>query len=140
MFTMFKCVTILSILLHVITRCSVENTCDIVNSERYEMESNYTNFKPSDTAVKEMTVSSVTECATLCYNDVTCLAFVFSKDDVVCSTYSKVFKSMSLEDKNGTVAYGKANIDDEFHYTAQGRFINVKYNTILIITDEINKV
>ena len=107
-----------------IVRGSVEKTCD--NDKRYEMESNYTNFKPSDTAVKEITVSSVTECATLCYNDVTCLAFVFSKEDVECSIYNKVFKSMSLDDKNGTVAYGKTNIEDGCHHTAQRKFINAK--------------
>ena len=115
---------ILFILFSVIVRGSVEQTCG--NDKQYRMESNFTNFTPSDTAVKEMTVSSVTECATLCYNDVTCLVFVFSKEDSICSTYDKFLMSLSLEDKNGTVAYGKTYIEDEFHCTAQGTFVNAK--------------
>ena len=88
-----------------VIRLSSQTNCDY--KKQYRMIPINNNLKPVEEAAKELTVSDKTKCSTKCYYDDLCLAFVFSKNDGVCSIYNRSLHSMAYEKKLGTTSYGK---------------------------------
>ena len=88
-----------------VIRLSSQTNCDY--NKQYRMIPINDNLKPQEEAAKELIVSDKKKCSTKCYYDDMCLAFVFSKNDGVCSIYHRSLQSMTYEKKMGTTTYGK---------------------------------
>ena len=88
-----------------VIRFSSQTTCDY--NKQYRIIPVNDNLKPLEVAAKELTVSNKMKCSRKCYYDDMCLAFVFSKDDGVCSIYHRSLHSMTYHKKMGSSSYGK---------------------------------
>ena len=100
-----KSVLLVAVLFATVIRFSFQLNCGY--KKQYRMIPTMIDLKPAEVAAKEVSVSDQMECNTMCYYDVMCLAFVFSKNDRMCSTYHRSFNAMAYATKMGTTSYGK---------------------------------
>ena len=89
-----------------ITCMSAENDCYL---KTFALSPVYSDLKPENTPIKEITDSMGTECARQCYRDVRCTGFIINSVDGLCSLYDRIYQSMIFVNQSGTRVYGKTN-------------------------------
>ena len=88
----------------IMIRCmSAENDCYL---KTFALSPVYSDRKPENTPIKEITDSMGTECAKQCYHDVRCTGFIINSVDGLCSMYDRRYQSMAFANQSGTLVYG----------------------------------